>query len=627
MILRHEINLITIAYTSTGTVNANEIVQLDTTKYGGTVTYYFEAVYSGAASNTGTLKLRRGTTDDASIAGATSSTVTISRVAFTPPAGQTEYFARLVGDAVRSQTLKAARIVIIENNPKPVYSEEQIEIGDNFSTTSSTNVALSHPKYWKYNAANWGLSLFYFEAVFKCASSKSVTTVTLQQADGSGDGFVNWTDVGSAALTTTGTVATRVRSTAITLTDGRNYRVVIKSGTTKSAANIYCAKIIVNTAAEFKSDWPTPNENWIAQCIAPNGDIYIASALTVYRQRRGSGAWEAQTGFGGSNNFNGLCAAPNGNIYTCLISGDIYMQTGGEGNFNALGQTSRVWSGMAAAPNGDIYCAVNAIGAGDIYKQTGGTGNFVALSQTGREWYRMGAMPNGDIWASDATGNDTYKQTGGAGNFVAQGTPSPGKLMSGFAGRSNGDVYALAVGSAGGELYIRLGGTGNFIGTGQTNRNWEGVDIAPNGDLYSVVSASDLYVHRVIEKLEKQYLLANTLLAAGTALQTFLTKWDSTEWYQVANTYKHVVDAANGSTSVVELDTAAGTQIAGSPVSSPDNQGTSTITLMPANGNLDMKATTNNSDVYASRLLAVVVITPLGKPIIIGQARNRGATI
>lgn len=109
-------------------------------------------------------------------------------------------------------------------------------------------------------------------------------------------------------------------------------------------------------------------------------------------------------------------------------------------------------------------------------------------------------------------------------------------------------------------------------------------------------------------KIEAQYFLSNGI-QSGTALQTALTSWASGEWSSVTNTYEFCLDAANGSTSVGELDTVGGTQVTGSVVTSPDNQGSSSSMTMPSDGNLEFKITTNNSDVYGARILVAVVIT------------------
>lgn len=108
-----------------------------------------------------------------------------------------------------------------------------------------------------------------------------------------------------------------------------------------------------------------------------------------------------------------------------------------------------------------------------------------------------------------------------------------------------------------------------------------------------------------ITKTEDHYLLANTTLAAGTALQNFLAKWDSTEWSGVTNIHIHQLDAGDNNTSVVELDgITSGSPVTNSSVSSPDNykQSTSALT-MPSSQNLDVKATTNSGNIFGSRII------------------------
>ena len=115
-----------------------------------------------------------------------------------------------------------------------------------------------------------------------------------------------------------------------------------------------------------------------------------------------------------------------------------------------------------------------------------------------------------------------------------------------------------------------------------------------------------------ITKLEPQYLLANTSLNSGTALQNSLTKWDNGEWANASTTFQHQLESAPSSASDGEVDTSGGTLVTGSTVSNPNNLATSTEMTMPANGNLDMKLTTNNNDVYASRILVRVNLAPVG---------------
>lgn len=129
------------------------------------------------------------------------------------------------------------------------------------------------------------------------------------------------------------------------------------------------------------------------------------------------------------------------------------------------------------------------------------------------------------------------------------------------------------------------------------------------------ISGSDLYfiVYATgsgINLLEPQYLLAPYILDSGTGLQTRLTSWDSTEWAGSDNAYYLEANAADNSTSVVTLNEAAGTLVTNGTVTSPDNRGRSSALCMPSTGNLDTKATTNNSDIYAVRIIVQVGGTP-----------------
>lgn len=246
--VRQEINILTSALSGATAANSNEIVQVDTTKYVNP-TFYFEAVISGAASNTGTVTLRRGgtTTDDASLTGRTTGTLTLVRSsAFTPPAGQTEYVVRNNADGTRSQTIKAARIVVVDNIATASafdVSQTQVEVGDTGTSTSLTAAALAAPKYWKYDSTSWSATVSAsFEAVVKSSSTKSTVTALLQRDDGS---FASWTT--AATVTTTSITPTRLRAT-FTPTSGRNYRVALLTDSTKSAVTLYGAKVVVDQA-------------------------------------------------------------------------------------------------------------------------------------------------------------------------------------------------------------------------------------------------------------------------------------------------------------------------------------------------------------------------------------------
>src|SRR3972149_1070470 len=96
MQIRQEINILdhNIAAAAADTTS-NEIAQLDTTQYNGTVTYYFEVLCSKTSGDNVTISLRRSgtSTDDATIASASIGTSLglVRSAVFTPPAGATAY--------------------------------------------------------------------------------------------------------------------------------------------------------------------------------------------------------------------------------------------------------------------------------------------------------------------------------------------------------------------------------------------------------------------------------------------------------------------------------------------------------------------------------------------------------
>lgn len=542
--IRQEINILCTSYTGTGTVSSNEIVQLDTSQYSGTVTYYFEAVYSGAASNTGNVRLTRSgtTTDDATVAGSTSATVILTRsTSFSPPAGQTEYIVRLVGDGTRSQTLKSARIIVIQTSPGPIFSTEtQIEIGSNSSITATViptgTTNATNPKFWLFTAANWDSGITaYFEATFSNpASSKSSATVELQHDDGSfGATWVN-----DVAITTSTTSAARVRSAAVTLTPGRHYRIVGASSSSKTAMVIYNAKIIIDSPQ--------------------------------------STAQQSTTS-----------ASPYG------IAGD--------GNAGVGGQSDRLAVQFSPATVGTL----NRIDL-NLLKSGSPTDNIVIELLT-----NLGA--GGTVLASFTKACTSLTTSPAVYSFI----PTSPVLL-------DAATYYISIRRSGAPDTTNIP---SWRGALSGSVSWSSVN---SGTSWSQ-NVPALYFITYISSTalcEPQYLLANTLFAAGTALQTFLTKWDSTEWVTTTGLpkFKHDVDAGAATTSTIELDTAAGVQLTGSVVTNPASEGTSGLVTMPANGNLDVKATTNGGNLTASRILAIVNLGPVPPPqTILNQAVKRAA--
>src|SRR5262245_699038 len=142
--IRQEINIIDSAYSaaSGSSATSNEVVLLDQSKFNG-ATFYFEVEAKTSVSMTAAVTLRRkGTiTDDAtcSIPLSTTSYTLIRSSAFVPPLGAQEYVAFVDTSTGGTKSIKAARIIIIQNAAALTATETQIEVGDNFSTSSTSD--------------------------------------------------------------------------------------------------------------------------------------------------------------------------------------------------------------------------------------------------------------------------------------------------------------------------------------------------------------------------------------------------------------------------------------------------------------------------------------------------------
>ena len=253
------------------------VIQIDTTQYNGTVTYYFELVGKNTGGSDVTFTLRRvGTsTDDASITipANTTNFTRFRSTSFTPPAGQTNYAVN--GSGGLAGPLNTSRVVIIQNASPITSTETQIEIGNLETTTATVDTELASPKYWLYTSANWnGTITAYFEATILSDSTKVTMTATLQVDNGA---FASWTNVTGSAITTTATTSTRVRSGAITLTAGRNYRVVLKSGSSKNTMSIRNAKIIID-----QTNSPTRMELQYLLLCAKSTSTGLQSCQTLF---------------------------------------------------------------------------------------------------------------------------------------------------------------------------------------------------------------------------------------------------------------------------------------------------------------------------------------------------------
>lgn len=615
LIIRQEINIIDASYTGTGTVVSNETVALDTTQYINP-TYYFEAVISGAASNTGTVKLTRQgtTTNDASVNGATSATVVRSRSSsFVPPVATTAYEVRLVGDGLRSQTVKAARIIIIDNPDGLARTETQIEIGNNetgLTATASAHSPLGSPKYWLYTAANWNGTLqFFAEVTYAMASSKSSGTIVLQEDNGS---FASWADkvtIVNAGVATATAPATRVRSSSFTPTDGRHYRIAYLVASSKSAMSIYSAKIVVDQISSLAN-------NIIGYYkFDENSGTTTADATS----NRAAGTWNGTLGsewatgkINSGGNFNGT------DNYVVVQSGYL------------LGtKTNATWAGWIKTnqtPGG---------GGGAIYSERAASGN--------------------DIWKIEIAGSSNPNSQGALqfthrddANTLNQ--PGTGTFLV-----NDNNWHHVALVKSGTSITIYIDGisrgTGTLTGTDtltdaspscrfgtdiQDGTAWYKGLIDEVGMWLRALSAAEvalLYNNGVgiqysfanasnFNLFEAQYLMLNTS-STTTGLQSFQTLWkspidtSSQEWGSVTLTIKHALEGSGA--EVGELDDIDNSNTVVTNSNETITAGQQTITaalVMPTSGHqIDTNYKTKVTALWGSRMLVQVNASPLGKDI------------
>ena len=236
MKIRQEINILDSLLTAaTGaTATSNEIVQFDEARYNGATAYFEVVAYSdiSLAFDVTLVGATDGTVATINVPTLTTAPTLFRSASFNPTTAAQNYTVVISAAVGTNKRVKAARIVILQDAATITNTETQIEIGNLDTTTSTTDDPIANPKYWKYTAANWdGTLTVYFEATFKTQSTKCAATVTLQTST---DILApSWSNVASSAITTISTTPARVRSGAITLTDGNWYRVVIKTVSTK----------------------------------------------------------------------------------------------------------------------------------------------------------------------------------------------------------------------------------------------------------------------------------------------------------------------------------------------------------------------------------------------------------
>ncbi len=576
--IRQEINILDAAFSgpSGSQATSSEIVLLDSTQY-SSGTYYFEVDASTTSATNATISLVNATSG-VSIADLTTvngtSFARYRSSSFTPPGVPTEYKVQAGNQAVGKKVI-AARIVILQNATSLTNTETDIEIGNNEILTSTATSTLASPKYWSYNSSKWdGSPTFAAEVTYQVLAG--VASSTAYNSSG----------------TFTVTLPKSAASTSIQLIGGGG----AGGGGTVSGGGAGGA------GGQFAQSTTT------AKGITHTLVVAAVQAGTTGAGANGNDStWDtsvvvAKGGTGGGAVTGGTVASSTGNTTGCV--GDL-CRAGGSGG-----------AGTAA---------IGGVGGGGA--GTNGAGSSATSTSTTLAT-AQGGSAGGAKQTSNGVGFDGTTPGGGAGGgaFRTNSTKAGGQGAAGRATTTSimaSTTIALqedngAFASWTDKVYMvttstQAAGTSTRYRTSFTPVNGKHYRIA-----YKVHDARDviaIYNAKIIVDqtsptlLEPQYLLSSTKLVAGTGLQGYLTSWLSTEWNTV-NTYLHQMDAADNSTSVAGVYTSGGVLVTGSTVTSPDNSATSSSMTMPSDGDLDVKATTNNNDIYANRILVDAIVRP-----------------
>jgi hypothetical protein len=123
---------------------------------------------------------------------------------------------------------------------------------------------------------------------------------------------------------------------------------------------------------------------------------------------------------------------------------------------------------------------------------------------------------------------------------------------------------------------------------------------------YSTFELTFKTVTAIMSKTQEQYLLTNTA-STGVNAQTSYTKWDSSEWSGVTNSYYHAVSNGNSTVTSAKLRDASNTDVTNSTAGGVVHYAISSAMTMPTSAqNIDTYLT--SSPLYSSRIIADVNI-------------------
>lgn len=223
--------------------------RIDTDQYSDAAYYYEAVIKTSAAAGYSALYTTGGSeVTDSEVSTTSTSYVRLRSSAINPTTG--DYTDRLKNDGTNTTTKKNARVVIVQDASTITNTETQHEFVSyvpGFTTTSGSYVDLSNSAQGRflYTSANWdGTVAIFYEATFKTSGG----TANSQLATTAGSAVTD------SQVTTTSTSYVRVRSIAISLVDGTEYKPQFNAGS--GTTTITGSQVIIQ-----QSDEPTKTES------------------------------------------------------------------------------------------------------------------------------------------------------------------------------------------------------------------------------------------------------------------------------------------------------------------------------------------------------------------------------
>jgi len=454
--------------------------------------------------------------------------------------------------------------------------------------------------------------------------------IAIEEDDGS---FANWTfkaQIVSNGISTT--TSSNTRSSSFTPTTGRNYRIVASTTASGATYNIFNAKIVADqSGGDISGASNTHSKSVNAQNLAPTDLFFNPDGTKMFTLDNVNDSVDQYTL---STAYDVSTATYDSKTYSFTVEESdawgLSFSTDGTSMYT-LGQTTKKvhqytlgtpFDVSTAAYSSKLYDATpdNLFSLRGLHFSSDGTKMYlVSVNTDDVSQYTLGTPFDVSTASSDSKSYTFTEDTNPQGVYFN----SDGTKMY-MIGSTNDSVYQYSLSVAYDVSTATYDSISKLI-SGEEN-DPQGIFFkADDSEFYIIGTTNDtVYQYTIFDgvaSLETQYLLANKLFAAGTSLQDFDTLFDpDNEWGSVTNVYIHEANSVSGGTSDVKLQYATALNetpidITGSTITDVvEREQSSSMTMLSTASTTDVIATSNNSNLYASRILVQVTISVTNDP-------------